>query len=158
MAYHSSVLSQLLKSVPRLEFEQLANQQDGKRRSDALSRWSQFVALALGHLGSRHSLRDIEASLSTQSAQRYHLNIGHVSRSALARANEKLRADFYQQLFYSLYARCQQTRGIPGKTLSLQRQTVLTRWFADRSVDENIPVGRCRAEKSGFQITCRTRS
>jgi len=76
MSYHSSVLSQLLKTVPGLEFEKLAGQHDGKRRSDALSRWSQFVALALGHLSNRHSLRDIEASLSTQATQRYHFNIG----------------------------------------------------------------------------------
>ena len=115
MAYHSSVLSQLLKFVPRLEFERLANQHDGKRRSNALSRWSQFVALALGHLGNRHSLRDIEASLNTQPTQRYHLNIGPVSRSALARANERLDANFFQQLFYQLYARCQQVQRVPGK-------------------------------------------
>ncbi|MGY8795756.1 MAG: hypothetical protein ACKVJN_11665 [Woeseiales bacterium] len=31
--------------VPRLEFEKQANRVDGKRRSDALLRWSQFVAL-----------------------------------------------------------------------------------------------------------------
>jgi len=93
----------------------LANHHDGKRRSDALSRWSQFVALALGHLGNRHSLRDIETALSTQPGQRYHLHIGNISRSALARANEKLDANFYQQLFYTLYSRCQQSHAIPGK-------------------------------------------
>ena len=115
MAYNHTVLGQLLKSVPRLEFEKLAMAQDGKRRSDALTRWSQFVALTLGHLGSRHSLRDIEAALSSQKPQHYHLNIGAVSKSALARANEKLDADFYQQLFYALYQRCQQTHAMPGK-------------------------------------------
>jgi putative transposase len=57
----------------------------------------------LGHLGNRHSLRDIEAALATQQPQHYHLNIGNVSRSALARANEKLDPDFYQQLFYKLW-------------------------------------------------------
>lgn len=115
MAYNHTVLGQLLKSVPRLEFEQLALAHDGKRRSDALSRWSQFVALTLGHLGSRHSLRDIEAALATQKPQHYHLNIGSISKSALGRANERLDADFYQQLFYTLYQRCQQTRTVPGK-------------------------------------------
>ncbi len=115
MAYHSSVLSQLLKSVPRLEFEKLANLDDGNRRRDTLSRWSQFVALALGHLSNRHSLRDIEASLSPQSAHRYLLNIGNVSRSALARANEKLDAKFFKQVFYALYGRCLQSYVVPGK-------------------------------------------
>jgi histone H3/H4 len=43
MAYNNSVLSQLLKLLPRHDFERLANRYDGKRRSDALSRWSQSV-------------------------------------------------------------------------------------------------------------------
>ena len=66
MAYHNSVLSQLLKLVPRLEFEKQANRCNGQRRSDALSRWSQFVALMIGQLGGRRSLRDIEATVRSQ--------------------------------------------------------------------------------------------
>ena len=93
MAYNHTVLGQLLKSVPRLEFEKLAQAHDDKRWSDALPRWSQFVSLVLGHLGNRHSLRDIEAALATQQPQHYHLNIGNVSRSSLARANENLDPD-----------------------------------------------------------------
>ncbi|MBI1425432.1 MAG: IS4 family transposase [Gammaproteobacteria bacterium] len=114
MAYHSTALAQFLKLVPRLEFEKLARAQDGARRSDALSRWSQFTALVLGHIGRRHSLRDIETALATQPAQRYHLGIQSVSRSALARANEQLHADFFQQLFYLLYQRCQHS-SLPSK-------------------------------------------
>jgi len=115
MAYHPTVLSQLLQSVPRLEFEKLAQRHDGARRSDALSRWSQFIALAVGHLGQRHSLRDIEAALAGDRKLHYHLGTGTVSRSALARANEKLTADFYRDLFGILYARLQNTRAVPGK-------------------------------------------
>ena len=115
MAYHPTVLSQLLQSVPRLEFEKLAQAHDGHRRSNALSRWSQFIALVVGHLGQRHSLRDIEAALASDAKRRYHLGMGTVSRSALGRANEQLSADFYQDLFGALYARLQNTRTVPGK-------------------------------------------
>jgi putative transposase len=115
MAFHPTVLSQLLQSVPRLEFEKLAQAHDGSRRSDALSRWSQFVALAVGHLGQRHSLRDIEAALAGDPKMHYHLGTGSVSRSALARANENLSADFYRDLFGALYARLQDTQAVPGK-------------------------------------------
>ena len=73
MAYNNSVLSQLLKLLPRHEFERLANCYDGKRRSDALSRWSQFVALTIGQLGGRRSLRDIESTIHSQGRHRYHL-------------------------------------------------------------------------------------
>ncbi len=124
MAYNNAALGLLLKSVPRLEFEKLANEHDGKRLSDALSRWSQFVALALGQLGGRHSLRDIEAALASQPSGQYHLNIGNGSRSALASANEKLDPDFYQKLFCKLCQRCGQsgaTRSMPWRYRSLLR-------------------------------------
>ena len=115
MAYHPTVLSQLIQSVPRLEFEKLAQAHDGARRSDALSRWSQFIALAVGHLGQRHSLRDIEATLASDPKLNYHLGSRAVSRSALARANENLSADFYRDLFSKLYDRLQTMRAVPGK-------------------------------------------
>lgn len=115
MAYHPTVLSQLLQSVSRLEFEKLAQVHDGARRSDALSRWSQFIALAVGHLGQRHSLRDIEAALASDPKLHYHLGTRRVSRSALARANENLDADFYRDLFGVLYARLQNHPSVPGK-------------------------------------------
>ena len=124
MAFNNTVLSQLLKMLPRHEFEKLANSHDGKRRSDALSRWSQFVALSVGHLGGRTSLRDIEATLHTQPQQRYHLASQPVSRSALGRANERLDYSFYESVFTALYERC--TRHAPrhgfrfrGKLFSL---------------------------------------
>jgi hypothetical protein len=115
MGYHATVLRQLLQSVPRLEFERLATKLDGPRRSDALSRWSQFLALVVGHVGQRHSLRDIESALMNDPSLRYHLDTRSVSRSALARGNEKLNADFFQELFGLLYTRLQSSGSVPGK-------------------------------------------
>lgn len=112
MAYYHTTLAQILKLVPRLEFEKLANQHDGKRRSDALSRWSQFVALSVAQLAGRNSLRDIESTLQSQSSHRYHLGSQAVSRSALGRANESLDYRFHSSLFAALYSRC--ARHAPG--------------------------------------------
>jgi putative transposase len=114
MAYHSSVLSQLLKLLPRHEFEKQANLLDGQRRSDALSRWSQFVALSIGQLGGRCSLRDIEATVRSQGRHRYHLGSQSISRSALGRANEQLDYRFFEGLFQSLYQRCMRNRRSHG--------------------------------------------
>jgi len=94
--------------IPRHEFERLANTVDGKVRSTALSRWSQFVALAVGQLNGRQSLRDIESCLSSQRHLHYHLGTQSVSKSALARANEQRDAQFYTRLFEVLYQRCTQ--------------------------------------------------
>lgn len=106
MAHSNTVLSQLLKLLPRHEFEKLANSIDGKVRSTALTRWSQFVALAVGQLNGRQSLRDIETCLSSQQHLHYHLGAQSVSKSALARANENRDYEFYAQLFELLYQRC----------------------------------------------------
>ena len=152
MAYHSTVLSQLLKIVPRLEFEQSANRHDGKRRSDALSRWSQFVALVLGQLGHRHSLRDIESALTSQASQHYHLNIGSVSRSALARANEKLDPDFYQKLFYRLYGRCCQSGAVPGKKFRFKGKLFsLDGSLVDLSMTV-FPWAKVSSQKAAFKL------
>ncbi len=103
MAHHNIVLSQLLRLVPRHEFDRLAEQHDGKRRQGSMSRWTQFVALSVGQLGGRSSLRDIESSLAAQPSHRYHLGSQSISRSALGRANEKLEFGFYEALFARLY-------------------------------------------------------
>lgn len=112
MAHSNTVLAQMLKLVPRHEFEKAANCRDGRRRVGALTRWSQFVALTVGHLGKRASLRDIESALESQRHHHYHLGSQSVSRSSLARANERLDYQFYSDLFGCMYHRCSQ--GAPG--------------------------------------------
>lgn len=106
MSFHNTVLSQVLKMFPRLEFEKLSNIHDGKRRSDALSRWSQFTALTIGQIGARHSLRDIEATIESQPKQQYHLGSQKIKRTTFSRANEKLDYQFYSDLFSKLYKQC----------------------------------------------------
>jgi Transposase DDE domain/Domain of unknown function (DUF4372) len=106
MSHSNTVLSQLLKLLPRHEFEKLANSIDGKVRSTAMTRWSQFVALTIGQLNGRQSLRDIEGCINSQQHLHYHLGNQSVSKSALARANEQRDYSFYAQLFELLYRRC----------------------------------------------------
>jgi hypothetical protein len=108
MAHCNTVLSQMLKMIPRHEFEKLANAVDGKVRSTAMSRWSQFMALTVGQLSGRSSLRDIESCLSSQHHLHYHVGTQPVSKSALGRANEQRDAMFYAGLFKVLYQHCTQ--------------------------------------------------
>ena len=48
MAHYNTVLSQLLKLIPRHEFETLAKQHHSGRSFRSASRWSQFVTMAMG--------------------------------------------------------------------------------------------------------------
>ena len=72
MAHTNTVLSQILKITPRHEFESLANARDGCRKSTALSRWSQFVALTVGQLGKLAKVGhdDAEAVIAQRSSRR----------------------------------------------------------------------------------------
>ena len=107
MAHHNTVYSQILKLVPRHEFSGLAKKHDGHRRSDAMSRWTQFVAMATAQLSGRSSLRDIESTLASQKHLQYHLGSGSIKRTTLSRANQTLSPDFFEALFAKLYTRCQ---------------------------------------------------
>lgn len=106
MAHSNTVLAQVLKLVPRHQFETLAKSNHQGRRFRKTSRWSQFVALATGQLAGRRSLRDIVSNLHAQSASLYHLGAGKVTRSTLARVNEQQPCEFYEALFGKLYGRC----------------------------------------------------
>jgi hypothetical protein len=56
LAHNSTVFAQLLKLIPRHEFETLAKEHHQGQKLRKMSRWSQFVALSLGQLAGRASL------------------------------------------------------------------------------------------------------
>jgi putative transposase len=107
MAHNNTIFAQLLKLVPRHEFENLAKTHHKGRQLRKTSRWSQFVALCLGQLSGRHSLRDIESNMGAQSSRLYHLGAKPIARSSLARLNENQPAELYEALFSKLYTNCQ---------------------------------------------------
>ena len=107
MAHHNTVFAQLLKLVPRHDFESLANQHHKGQKLRKMSRWSQFVALSLAQFAGRCSLRDIVSNLSAQTAKLYHLGSAQVTRSSLARVNENQSYALYEALFHKLLSRCQ---------------------------------------------------
>ena len=107
MAHNNTVLAQFLKLVPRHEFETDARRHHKGRKLRKMTRWGQFVAMAMGQLSGRCSLRDIVANMEAQTHKHYHLGVGRVSRSSLARVNEEQPYTLYEQLFARLLMRCQ---------------------------------------------------
>ena len=107
MAHHNTVFSQLLKFVPRHEFETLAKQHHCGRSFRTASRWSQFVTMAMAQLAGRNSLRDIVENIAAQAHRLYHLGSAKLSRSNLSRINEDKPYALYEALFGKLLSRCQ---------------------------------------------------
>jgi len=107
MAHCNTILSQILRFVPRHEFEVLANQHHCGRSFRTASRWSQFVTMAMAQLAGRNSLRDIVDNICSQSHRLYHLGSAKLSRSNLSRINEDKPYALYEALFGKLLSRCQ---------------------------------------------------
>ena len=81
MSHCNTIFAQILKIVPRHEFETLAKQHQSGRSFRKASRWSQFVTMAMGQLSGRNSLRDIVENISAQAHRLYHLGSARLSRS-----------------------------------------------------------------------------
>jgi putative transposase len=107
MAHVNTVFSQILKLVPRHEFESLANEHHQGQKLRKMTRWSQFVSMSFGQLANRLSLRDVVVNLQSQTQKLYHLNCCNVTRTTLARVNETQPYTLYEALFGKLLSRCQ---------------------------------------------------
>lgn len=107
MAHCNTVLNQILKIVPRHEFESLAKQHHSGRAFRTASRWSQFVSLSMAQLTGRNSLRDVVENVSAQAHRLYHLGSTRLTRSTLSRINQNKPYELYEALFGTLFKRCQ---------------------------------------------------
>ena len=106
MSHCNTVFQQLLRFLPRHEFETLAKQHHSGRSFRTLSRWSQCVAMMMAQLSGRNSLRDIVANLNAQTQKLYHLGSVSLSRTSLSRLNETKPYALYEALFGQLLSRC----------------------------------------------------
>ena len=107
MAHCNTIFSQILKLIPRHEFETLAKEHHSGRAFRTSSRWSQFVALGMAQLAGRKSLRDIVENISAQAHRLYHLGSAKLTRSNLSRINEDKPYTLYESLAGKLLGRCQ---------------------------------------------------
>ena len=98
-----SMFSQLLKLIPRTDFERIVRQTGAGYRSKGLSSWSQFVAMLFCQLGRAHSLREIEGGLKSCEGKLAHLGIEVPARSSLAYANGHRPWQLFEKVFYGLF-------------------------------------------------------
>ena len=99
-----SMFSQILKLVPRLEFEKLVRDTGAERAAKGLSSWSQFVAMMFCQLGRAHSLREISGGLKSCEGKLAHLGIEAPARSSLSYANSHRPWQLYERVFYSCWS------------------------------------------------------
>jgi len=98
-----SMFSQILKLIPRTDFERLVKETKAEHRSKGLSSWSQFVAMLFCQLGRAHSLREIEGGLKSCEGKLAHLGIEAPARSSLSYANGHRPWELFEKVFYGLF-------------------------------------------------------
>ncbi len=97
------MFSQILKLIPRIEFERLVRETGAEYRSKGLSSWSQFVGMLFCQLGRAHSLREIEGGLKSCEGKLAHLGIEVPARSSLSYANGHRPWELFEKVFYGLF-------------------------------------------------------
>lgn len=98
-----SMFSQILKLIPRTDFERMVKQTGAQYRSKGLSSWSQFVGMLFCQLGRAHSLREIEGGLKSCEGKLAHLGIEAPARSSLSYANGHRPWELFEKVFYGLF-------------------------------------------------------
>lgn len=107
-----SIFAQLLRLIPRLEFEQAVRQHQAEKHAKGFSCWTQLVAMLFCHLGQARSLREIVGGLASSEGKLKHLGVARApARATLAYANEHRSWELYQTVFGSLLAKCQTAVG-----------------------------------------------
>jgi len=93
------IFSQIMRHLPRHDFDKCIARYDGEHYAKNFSCRDQFLAMAFGQLAYRESLRDICACLKSHHTKLYHLGFGGtVALQTLAGANQKRDWRIYRDL------------------------------------------------------------
>lgn len=123
MAHYNTILSQITAFIPRHDFDYHADIHHSGQKFRTYNRWSQFMAMLIGQLSGRKSLRDITENLKAQQNRLYHLGMKPTSRATLARVNEQQPASLYKAVFMQLLKKCQNVS--PGHKFSFKNKLYL---------------------------------
>jgi putative transposase len=102
MANRSTVLSQVLQFLPKVQFQEFVRKHDGDHRVRKLDCWTWFGALLFGQLTGHNSIRAIARAFQVTQEGFRTLGFGKVCRSTLADANERRPVPILEDTFHFL--------------------------------------------------------
>jgi hypothetical protein len=125
----NTVFAQLIKLIPRSEFENYVSKFGGDKGVRNLDCWTWFGALLFGKLTGHDSIRAIERVFAHSDAKMQKLGFGSVRRSTLADANQKRPTEVLEAVFESLLKRAKQLAPkqkfpFPGQVLAMDASTI----------------------------------
>lgn len=104
MRHHYTVLSEILKYIPKPRFDELVEAHARGQAPRRLDSWTHLVALLYGQLSEAPSLRAIVEELESHAAALSGLVCGPVKRSTLAEANRYRPAALFDDLLKTMLA------------------------------------------------------
>lgn len=124
------VFSQLTAFLPRRVFDRIVTKYNGNKYVRHFTCWNQLLCMVFGQLTNRESLRDLITIIEAHSPKSYHLGFGKsVTRSNLAKANEKRNSKIFEEFAYHLIdiARRKRTHDnfqVKGKVYAFDSSTI----------------------------------
>jgi len=104
-----SIFSQIMRLIPRIEFEAAVKQHAAERHARGFHCWDQFGAMMFCQLGHAQSLREITGGLAACEGKVKHLGMeGAPKRTTLAYANQHRPWQLYETIFHHVLGRCRQ--------------------------------------------------
>lgn len=97
---YNSVFSQVIKLIPRTEFQGIVNKHDGDKGVRQMDSWTWVGALLFGQMTGHDSIRAIERIFSTSENKMQRLGFGSVKRSTLADANRDRPTAILEDLYW----------------------------------------------------------
>lgn len=99
------VFAQIVELLPYKVFDKYVSKYHGNKHVRHFSCWNQLLCMVFGQLTNRDSLRDLIVAINAHGGKSYHLGFGKsVTRSNLAKANEKRDYRIFEEFAYHLVA------------------------------------------------------
>lgn len=97
------VFTQIASFLPQRVFDRIVKEYYGNYRVRHFTCWNQMMAMMLGQLSNRESLRDLVLTINAHPSKLYHMGFGKsISKSNLALANEQRPFEIYEAFAYHL--------------------------------------------------------
>jgi hypothetical protein len=124
------VFAQLTEFLPKRVFDGFVKKYSGNRYVKHFTCWNQMLCMIFGQLTGRDSLRDLIVAIEAHKQKIYHLGFGkNVTRSNLAKANEKRNSKIFEEFAYYLIDIARRKRSnddfqIKGKVYAFDSSTI----------------------------------
>ena len=148
MKHINSVFHQLLKQLPRHQFQKVVDRHKGDHRVRTLSCWTQLTCLMFAQVTDRKSLRDLEENFNTKHNHHYHLGVESIKRSSLSDANNQRPSAIFMETFFYLLEKAR------GK-LPKKDETEMVRLIDSTTIDLNLNQfewASFRSTKGGIKL------